>query len=277
MRQGAISYLGFHLPDADRSLESRDARCRRMPVSSRRPERVPRLKAAGFDRGGETVLLVRCRCLTDVAQAAPSGVAPVRSFERSQKAPSPKALRSSVMHPAQTPPSGRRVQRTGRVVRRRVKPEHPQDEVNAVDRLALLRYFASGLIAGGAGVTLTMLLAGIDIHPQSYVALGSLNVGLLAGCLYFTRSGLRWMGLPVPRTLMVAALVFLIYQLVSGVVIHPNHLVHAFSNEWWQLFGRAVIATVFGAAFRFWAEMEIDDLEFGLDHQVREPPRDRAG
>ena len=38
------------------------------------------------------------------------------------------------------------------------RKEHPQDDVIAIDRLAIVRYFASGLIAGGAAVTLTLLL-----------------------------------------------------------------------------------------------------------------------
>jgi hypothetical protein len=82
----------------------------------------------------------------------------------------------------------------------------------AIDRLALVRYFASGLIAGGAGVTLTLVLTGIDIRPQSYIALGALNVLLLAGCLYFLRSAVSLMGYPVPRALTVGGAVFLVYE-----------------------------------------------------------------
>jgi hypothetical protein len=149
------------------------------------------------------------------------------------------------------------------------KQKLTKDYVNAIDRLALLRYFASGLIAGGAGVTLTMILSGTNIHPQSFIALGCLNILLLTGTLYFLRSGVRWMGIPFPRFLTVGFVIFLLYQVVSSILIHPMYTIVAFTSQWWGLVIRAVITTFFGAAFRFWAEMEIDDLEFGLEHEVR--------
>jgi hypothetical protein len=148
---------------------------------------------------------------------------------------------------------------------RRRKPPH-QDDSNAIDRLAMLRYCASGLIAGGAGVTLTMLLTGIKIYAHSYVALQVLSALLLAGCLYFLRSAVRWMGLPIPRRLTVLAVVFLAYQVWIAAVGPPEHVVKAFSSGWWSLVVRAVMTTFFGAGFRFFAEMEMDDLQFGLDH-----------
>lgn len=149
-----------------------------------------------------------------------------------------------------------------------LRARRPQlhDDVIAADRFALLRYFASGLIAGGAGVTLTLLLSAIRIHPASYVALGALQAALLGGCLYFLRSATRWMGIPVPRWLTLVFAFAFLWQILTGVVEHPAHTVLAFSSSWWGLVGRAVIATVFGAGFRFFAEMEIDDLQFGLDH-----------
>jgi len=115
-------------------------------------------------------------------------------------------------------------------------------------------------------VTLTMVLTAIDIHPQSYIALGLLNVLLLAGSLYFLRSAVRWMGLPFPHTLTAGAIIFLVYQLWDSVIVHPEHLVQAFSGNWWGLVVRAAFTTILGAGFRFWAEMEMDDLQYGLDH-----------
>jgi hypothetical protein len=144
--------------------------------------------------------------------------------------------------------------------------KQPQDDVNAIDRLALLRYFASGQIAGGAGVTLTLLLTAINVHTQSYIALGVLNALLLSGCFYFLYSALRWMGFPIPWGLIVPSAIFLVYQVWSGVIVHPEHLVKAFSDDWWALVGRAVFATIIGAGFRFVVEMEMDDLQYGLDH-----------
>jgi hypothetical protein len=50
------------------------------------------------------------------------------------------------------------------------------------------------------------------------------------------------------------------------VIAHPEQLVRAFSGEWWLLVVRAAFALFLGAGFRFWAEMEMDDLQYGLDH-----------
>ncbi|MGN6373190.1 MAG: hypothetical protein ACTHM1_09400 [Solirubrobacteraceae bacterium] len=129
-----------------------------------------------------------------------------------------------------------------------------------------MRYFASGLIAGGAGVTLTLLLTATAVHWQSYTAFGILNVLLLFGCLYFLRSAVRWMGFPVPWWLIVVTVGFLANEIWHGVISHPEHLVRAFAGEWWGLVVRAVVTTFLGAGFRYVVEMEMDDLQYGLDH-----------
>lgn len=144
--------------------------------------------------------------------------------------------------------------------------DQPIDDAIAIDRLNLVRYCASGLVAGGAGVTLTMLLTGLTVQPQSVVALRVLGTLLLASGLAFIRRAVIWTGLAVPRKLTAWTAAILVYQLVSATIVRPEHAAKGFSGGWWELLGQAVFTTFIGAALRYWAEMEIDDLQYGFDH-----------
>ena len=103
------------------------------------------------------------------------------------------------------------------------------------------------------------------MQPQSVVALRVLGVLLLAGSLGFIRRAVIWMGLAVPRTLTAWIAAILVYLLVDATIAGPRHAAKGFSGGWWQLVGQAAFTTFIGAALRYWAEMEIDDLQYGFD------------
>ena len=142
----------------------------------------------------------------------------------------------------------------------------PIDDAIAMDRLHQARYFASGLVAGGAGTTLTMLLTAVTMHPASVVALRAIGFVLLGGCLASIRSAMIWGGLAVPRIPSLAFGGFLIYLLVTTSISAPEHAAKGFSAGWWELFAQAVVATVIGAVLRYFCEMEFDDFQYGFDH-----------
>ena len=77
--------------------------------------------------------------------------------------------------------------------------DRPIDDAIALQQLQAARYFASGLVAGGAGITLTMLLTALTLRPASIIALRALGIVLLVGCFWFLRSGLIYQGLAVGR------------------------------------------------------------------------------
>lgn len=140
------------------------------------------------------------------------------------------------------------------------------DDAIAMQRFALMRYFASGLIAGGAGVTLTMLLGATTIYPQSYSALGCIDIFMTAGCIYYFYSGCKWMGLPPGKSTKIFSLLGIAYMLLHTLFSHPSHKVLAFSGFWWSLVVTALITIIIGATFRYLAELEIEDLQYGFDH-----------
>jgi hypothetical protein len=113
-----------------------------------------------------------------------------------------------------------------------------------------------------------MVLTGLTVQPQSVVALRVLGTLLLAGSLAFIRRAVIWMGIAVPRKLTAWTAAILVYQLVSATIARPEHAAKGFSGDWWQLLGQAAFTTFIGAALRYWAEMEIDDLQYGFDHGV---------
>jgi len=135
-----------------------------------------------------------------------------------------------------------------------------------MDRFHQARYFASGLVAGGAGTTLTMLLTALTMHPASVIALRAFGFLLLGGCLASIRSAMIWGGLAVPRLPSLGFGAFLVYLLVTTSISAPEHAAKGFSAGWWELFAQATVATVIGAVLRYFCEMEIDDFQYGFDH-----------
>jgi hypothetical protein len=148
------------------------------------------------------------------------------------------------------------------------RKEHGVDDPIAEQQFAIARYFASGLIAGGSGVILAMLLSGINIKPASFIALGILDLLLTIGCIYFYFDAVKWMGIKVSKIVYVFAYGGITYQALTSLIAHPQHTIIAFTDYWWSLFVRAVITVIIGCFFRFSAELEIDDLQYGLDHDM---------
>jgi cytochrome bd-type quinol oxidase subunit 2 len=110
-------------------------------------------------------------------------------------------------------------------------------------------YFGSALIVGGSGTMLTVVLAGLDVQQQTYVALSALFGILLVACVILSRLSVTTIGYRLPRGILFTTLVpgLAILGVAVWAGLDPGAWpMKSFTASWWFFIGMALLACLLG-------------------------------
>src|SRR5664280_602038 len=128
-----------------------------------------------------------------------------------------------------------------------------------------MRDCGSAIAVGGASIALTLIIGGLAIQKEAYVALLLLEGILIGGSAYFewrARSALTARS-PIWYTVQIAIVGTVIVAFGVSVAAEPGHdwPASAYTASWWALVGFSLSAAFVGAMLRRVADRLLDDLD----------------
>lgn len=127
------------------------------------------------------------------------------------------------------------------------------------------KYTTGALIVGGGTITLTLLLAGTIIQEEVCVAFQALFIGFLAAASVFSYRTTSMISRPMPirEALTPGVFAMLIAFSTAMDTIHPPDYwpIRPYTYMWWLFVGMALLAAIFGARLRMFADFNLEMLK----------------
>jgi hypothetical protein len=131
----------------------------------------------------------------------------------------------------------------------------------ARSRWRWMRDCSAAAIVGGATVALTLMLGGLPVWQDEFIALEVIYGLLVIGTWIFWRMARASVGLSIPRTLddgLLSGLLIIEVGVQTGLRGHWP--IEAHTGLWWNFIAMALVVTISGTIRRHIAETHLEDL-----------------